>query len=187
MDDIQKQIAAYCKQLKLSATLAERAMTEKGADNQEYLCHLLGNEVESRRQSRLAKYLNAAGFPKRYENSQYRTDEIDFPDGVSFQSLLDLDFYHAGRNVIMYGGTGTGKTMLSVLIGMSACRAWDTGKVLPHGIAYQPFCGGQAERDSVTVREEALSCRDSYPGRVRVCALRPHGVGAPVRLPVIDT
>ena len=122
MDDIQKQIAAYCKQLKLSATLAERAMTEKGADNQEYLCHLLGNEVESRRQSRLAKYLNAAGFPKRYENSQYRTDEIDFPDGVSFQSLLDLDFYHAGRNVIMYGGTGTGTTMLSVLIGMSACR-----------------------------------------------------------------
>lgn len=84
MDDIQKQIAVCCKQLKLSATLAERAMTEKGADNQEYLYHLLRSEVECRRRSRLAKYLNAAAFPKRYENSQYRTDEIDFPDGVSF-------------------------------------------------------------------------------------------------------
>ena len=30
--------------------------------------------------------------------------------------------YHAGKNVIMYGGTGTGKTMLSILIGMSACN-----------------------------------------------------------------
>lgn len=28
----------------------------------------------------------------------------------------------AGKNVIMYGGTGTGKTMLSILIGMSACN-----------------------------------------------------------------
>lgn len=48
--------------------------------------------------------------------------KLIFPDGISFQSLLDLDFYHAGKNVIMYGGTGTGKTMLSILIGMSACN-----------------------------------------------------------------
>ena len=68
------------------------------------------------------KYFNTAGFPRRYRAEEFKTDEIDFPDGISFQSLLDLDFYHAGKNVIMYGGTGTGKTMLSILIGMSACN-----------------------------------------------------------------
>ena len=65
--------------------------------------------------------MNAAGFPQRYRPEQYRTDELDFPSGVSLQSLLDLDFYQQGKNVVMYGGTGTGKTMLSILIGMSAC------------------------------------------------------------------
>lgn len=47
---------------------------------------------------------------------------MDFPEGVSLQSLLDLEFYEAGKNIIMYGGTGTGKTMLSILIGMAACE-----------------------------------------------------------------
>lgn len=123
MDDIQKEIAACCKKLRLSATLAERAMAQEGATNQEYLYNLLKAEVESRRRTRLAKYLNTAGFPRRYTKEQYRTDEIDFPEGVSFESLLQLDFYHAGKNIIMYGGTGTGKTMLSILIGMAACQS----------------------------------------------------------------
>ncbi len=47
---------------------------------------------------------------------------MNLPDGVSFESLLALDFYRGGRKVIMYGGTGTGKTMLTILIGMEACR-----------------------------------------------------------------
>lgn len=122
MDDLQKRISACCKKLRLSSTLAERAMTQEGDTNQEYLYNLLCAEVECRRQTRLTKYMNAAGFPRRYTKEQYHTGEVDFPEGVSFESLLQLDFYHAGKNVIMYGGTGTGKTMLSILIGMAACR-----------------------------------------------------------------
>ena len=122
MDELHDKIAKCCKQLRLGATLADRAMTMKGETNQEYLYNLLATEIEYRRQTRLTKYMNAAGFPRRYTIDQYRTDEVDFPEGVSFQSLLDLDFFRNGKNVIMYGGTGTGKTMLSILIGMSACN-----------------------------------------------------------------
>ena len=122
MADIQKDIAGCCKQLKLSSNLAEKAMVQKGDTHQEYLYSLLNNEIEYRRERRIAKHLNTAGFPRRYTPDQFRTDEIEFPDGVDFQSLLDLDFMKAGRNVIMYGGTGTGKTMLSILIGISACN-----------------------------------------------------------------
>ena len=120
MADIEKSIAECCKQLKLSTNFAGQAFEQKGDTPQEYLLNLLTNEIEYRISKRKSKFLNTAGFPRRYRAEEFRTDEIDFPEDVSFQSLLDLDFYHAGKNVIMYGRTG--KTILSILVGMSACN-----------------------------------------------------------------
>lgn len=122
MADIEKSIAECCRQLRLSSNFAGQAMTQEGESPQEYLLNLLAKEIEYRVIRRKSKYLNTAGFPRRYAVDEFRTDEIDFPDGVSVESLLGLDFHHSGKNVIMYGGTGTGKTMLSVLIGIAACN-----------------------------------------------------------------
>lgn len=122
MADIEKSIAECCKQLRLSANFAEQAFEQEGDTPQEYLLNLLTNEVLYRELKRKSKYLNTAGFPRRYHVEEFRTDEIDFPSEVNLQKLLKLEFYHSGKNLIMYGGTGTGKTMLSILIGMSACN-----------------------------------------------------------------
>ena len=122
MPDLKGSIALYCRQLKLSSNLAERAMVQDGETNQHYLCSLLENEVKYRKERRVTKLLNTAGFPKLYTPDQFRADEIDFPAGVTMQTLLGQDYYHAGKNIIMYGGTGTGKTMLSTLIGIEACN-----------------------------------------------------------------
>lgn len=122
MDDLRNRLEACCKKLRLSSSLAERAMVQEGTTNQEYLLNLLQEEIDNRNAARIVRNLNTAGFPCRYSPKQYITDEIDFPDEVTFESLLGLDFYHGGKNVIMYGGTGTGKTMLSILIGMAACE-----------------------------------------------------------------
>ena len=122
MADMEIYIAECCKQLRLSSNFASQALTQKGETSQEYLLHLLTNEIEYRTVKRKTKYLNTAGFPRRYLPEEFRTNEIDFPEGVNLHSLLNLDFYRTGKNIIMYGGTGTGKTMLSILIGISACN-----------------------------------------------------------------
>ena len=105
MADIEKSIAACCKQLKLSTNFAGQAFEQKGDTPQEYLLNLLTNEIEYRTAKRKSKFLNTAGFPRRYRVEEFRTDEIDFPEGVSFESLLDLDFlsyrkkcHHVWRN-----------------------------------------------------------------------------------------
>ena len=121
MDDMKEALAECCKKLRLSASLASRAMTLQGGTNQEFLLNLLTSEIANRDAARITRNMNMAGFPCRYRAEQYRTDEIEFPDDVSFESLLALEFYKKGENVIMYGGTGTGKTMLTILIGMAAC------------------------------------------------------------------
>ena len=122
MADLTTAIAQCCKQLRLSSNLAERAMSQEGDTNQEYLYNLLSNEVVYRMERRIAKLINSAGFPRIYTPDQFRTEEIDFPEGTSFESLLQLDFYRKGKNLIMYGSTGTGKTMLSTLVGLAACK-----------------------------------------------------------------
>ena len=76
MDDIRQEIAACCKQLRLSSSLADRAMVQEGGTNQEYLYNLLKNEITYRKQSRIAKLQKSACFPKLYSPEQFRTDEI---------------------------------------------------------------------------------------------------------------
>ena len=122
MPELTESIATYCKQLRLSSNLAERAMTQEGDTNQQYLCNLLENEERYRKERRIAKLINTAGFPKIYTADQFRTDEIDFPPGVTFSTLLNQDYFRQGKNLLMYGGSGTGKTMLSTLIGIEACN-----------------------------------------------------------------
>ena len=122
-NELRDMIASCCKSLKLSSNLADRAMNQKGATNQEYLYNLLSEEIRCRRERRIAKLINTADFPRLYSRDQFRTDEIDFPEGITLDSLLDLEFQRSGKNLIMYGATGTGKTMLSILIGLAACRA----------------------------------------------------------------
>lgn len=118
----QEGIAACCKKLKLSSNMAERAMTTEGETNQAFLYRLLEDEIEYRKQRRIRSLINAAGFPKPYDFSQFRDDEVEFQSDCSIRKLKNLDFKKEGKNLIMYGGTGTGKTMLSTCIGIVLCE-----------------------------------------------------------------
>ncbi|MGI6330960.1 MAG: IS21-like element helper ATPase IstB [Zhaonellaceae bacterium] len=119
---LEDKIIDCCKKLKLSRNLADMAQTMEGESHQEYLYKLLSAELKNREQGRVAKLINNAGFYSIKTFEGFRFDEITLPSDLTPESLKSLNFVREKKNIIMYGRTGTGKTMLSIALGVTACQ-----------------------------------------------------------------
>ena len=118
----EQEIVYCCKKLRLRHNVADMARTMDGASHQEYLYKLLSAELKNREQGRISKLINGAGFYSIKTFEGFRFDEITLPSDLTPESLKSLDFIKQKRNIIMYGRTGTGKTMLSIALGVTACQ-----------------------------------------------------------------
>lgn len=118
----EEEIIGCCKKLKLSRNLADMAQITEGESHQEYLYKLLFAEIKNREQGRISTLINGAGFYSIKTFDGFRFDEITLPSGLTPESLKSLDFIREKKNIIMYGRTGTGKTMLSIALGVTACQ-----------------------------------------------------------------
>lgn len=121
-NDHYDELVAFCKRLRIASSMADRAGTTEGETHIEFLYNLLKREIELRDQAHIDNLIHDAKFPVIYTFDQFRTDEVEFPTDCSLDSLKSLEFYREHKNIIMYGGTGTGKTMLSICIGLMACK-----------------------------------------------------------------
>jgi DNA replication protein DnaC len=119
---LDEEIISCCKSLKLSRNLADMAQTTEGNSHQEYLHQLLSTELKNREHGRVAKLINTAGFYSIKTFDKFRFDEITLPSNLTPDSLKSLGFIKEKKNIIMYGRTGTGKTMLSTALGVAACQ-----------------------------------------------------------------
>ena len=76
MDDYRDAIASCCRQLRLSANLADHAFAMQGETHQEYLYNLLSEEIKCRKAARIGKLINSAGFPVQHNFAAFHPDEV---------------------------------------------------------------------------------------------------------------
>ena len=99
-------------------------MSEKlqAENHQEYLFKLLKSELEHRESVRKDKLLKKANFYSLKAFEGFRFDEVTLPATVSPEYLKNCEFLNTKTNLVMYGNVGTGKTHLSIALGVEACK-----------------------------------------------------------------
>lgn len=118
------EIKEYCRILRIN-TIAENyeELAKEGKGNPEYLLELLRLQMDEKNRAAIEKRIKAAKFPYR----KYLEDlELDcVPDGLKAKlpELMTLDFVKEGRNVLLIGNPGTGKTHTAIGLGIRACEA----------------------------------------------------------------
>ncbi len=119
---MKTEIARCCKSLRLSYNIAATCEEVTAQSHQEYLLKILKSEVAYRRANRQTRLIKQAGFYSLKTFEGYSFDEIRLPGELSVTSLKDAAFVDDKKNLIFYGGVGTGKTHLATAIGVEACK-----------------------------------------------------------------
>ena len=115
-------IAACCKRLRLSRNIVEMSDKIQADSHQEYLIKLLQSEITHRDKARKDKLLKKAGFYTIKTFESFRFDEVTLPGGITPEYLRECEFIANKSNIVMYGNVGTGKTHLSIALGVEACK-----------------------------------------------------------------
>ena len=119
-----------------------------------FLCTLLQAEHEQRDENSLAKRIKTAGFPQYKYMEDLDMDEI--PEGLKpfLPKLQSLEFIDEGRNAILYGNPGTGKTHVAIATGLLACKAHKSVifTSVPHLITQIKECRSQRTLHALETR-----------------------------------
>jgi DNA replication protein DnaC len=125
--DTIKQIEYYATALKAprirdsAARLAEQAR-DAGWTHEEYLSAVLSREVASREASGSELRIRAAGFPARKAIEEFNFDHQPALNRDTIAHLATAQFISKAENVVLLGPPGTGKTHLSIGLGIAAAQ-----------------------------------------------------------------
>ena len=100
-----------------------KQVSQHGGDYVAFLHAVLEEEVNDRRARRIDRRIQDARFPQLKELRDLQEDAL--PKGISMAQIFDLangDYLRERANVIAIGGSGTGKTHVSIGLAVEACR-----------------------------------------------------------------
>jgi DNA replication protein DnaC len=121
-EQMRQEIAVYSRQLMLSSGVTELCSTEATPRQEQFLHRVLSEEMTRRERNKKARLLQRASFPVLKSFTDYEFSGIRFPPDLSKDELLSCQFIAEKKNLVLYGGVGTGKTHMSLALGIFACE-----------------------------------------------------------------
>ena len=124
--EIKSEITRYSKELRLPVfrndfeQVAQDAAKE-GADYETFLLRLMEREYDTRLENRKKAQIRQAGFPAKLYLHDLKRDLLPVDAAEKLGLLERLDFVASGRNIILAGNPGTGKTHIATGLGLKAC------------------------------------------------------------------
>lgn len=119
-------IIKYIKELKLSTIIdsLDDIATDATAQQWSYrkfLRVLFQREIEQRFENRKYTRIRKANFPQMKYLQQLVREDLPADGRTNLPEFETLSFIREGRNIIMYGNPGTGKTHIAIGLGIKAC------------------------------------------------------------------
>lgn len=93
----------------------------KDMSYEDFLDELLKREAEIRFSNGINKRIKTAKFPYKITFSDYKLDHLSLSVKTKIKEVETLEFIKNGENIILIGNPGTGKTALSIALGIKAC------------------------------------------------------------------
>lgn len=123
----KEQIKEYARELRLPVFRLELdAMTEtavsEGWTYERLIRSLLEKEVERRNENSKVQRIRRAGFPDLKYIEDLDVKELPKDAQTILPSLETLQFVREGRNLVLYGNPGTGKTHIATALAIKACQ-----------------------------------------------------------------
>jgi DNA replication protein DnaC len=126
--DIHKQISLFSKELKLPyiSKYFKEDINEANIKNKmydEFLCDLLEKEYDLRKENGRKNRIRKAKFPYKKYIEDLVIDDLPEDARKKIKIFSSLEFINTGQNIILAGNPGTGKTHISIGLGIKACNA----------------------------------------------------------------
>ncbi|MDP3915392.1 MAG: IS21-like element helper ATPase IstB [Bacteroidota bacterium] len=124
--EIKSEITRYSKELRLPVFRNEfeqvaQEAAKDGADYETFLLRLMEREYDTRLENRKKSQIRQAGFPAKLYLHDLKRDLLPADAAEKLTLLERLDFVASGRNIILAGNPGTGKTHIATGLGLKAC------------------------------------------------------------------
>ena len=127
MENILEKIEQYTKELRLPGIRKQlKSLLENYGDNKQsyadFLHQLLEMEHVTRVHNRRLSRIRRARFPFKKYLEELNVKELPDSAAKILAELSSLKFITEGRNIILAGNPGTGKTHMSIGLGIKACQ-----------------------------------------------------------------